>query len=66
MRQAIPILLGMGLDEFSMTASLIPEAKSLIRQLTDQEAQAAAEAALSLATSGEIEMFMNKFLQSYD
>ena len=66
MREAIPILLGMGLDDFSMTASLIPEAKSLIRQLTDREAQAAAEAVLVMATSSEIEMFMAEFLQSYE
>jgi phosphotransferase system enzyme I (PtsI) len=66
MREAIPILLGMGLDEFSMTASLIPEAKSLLRQLTDEAAQSAAEAVLALGTSGEIRQYMTEFLQAYD
>ena len=66
MKEAIPILLGMGLDEFSMTASLIPQAKSLIRQLTDDAAQAAAEGALALATGSEVEAFMSDFLQAYE
>lgn len=36
---AIPILLGMGLDEFSMSASSILPARSLVRQLTLQDAK---------------------------
>ncbi|MDR1677764.1 MAG: phosphoenolpyruvate--protein phosphotransferase [Deltaproteobacteria bacterium] len=36
--KAVPILLGMGLDEFSMTAAKIPEARDLIRRLNFEEA----------------------------
>ncbi len=36
---AIPILLGLGLDEFSMNAAAIPEAKAIIRSLSLAEAK---------------------------
>ena len=44
---AIPILLGLGLDEFSMGAAAIPAAKSLIRELAWAETQALAREALA-------------------
>jgi len=40
---AIPILLGLGLDEFSMNPPAIPIAKQIIRQLTLEEARAVAQ-----------------------
>lgn len=43
---AIPILLGLGLDEFSMNPPAIPVAKQIIRQMTVDEAQEVAEGAL--------------------
>ena len=45
---AIPILLGLGLDEFSMNPPAIPLAKQIIRALTLDEAQRVAQAALEL------------------
>ncbi|MDR2613020.1 MAG: phosphoenolpyruvate--protein phosphotransferase [Deltaproteobacteria bacterium] len=36
--KAIPVLLGMGLDEFSMTASLVPDARHVIRGMRYAEA----------------------------
>lgn len=39
---AIPILLGLGLDEFSMNAAAIPEAKAIIRSLSLAEAKGVA------------------------
>ncbi len=44
--RAIPVLLGLGLDEFSMNPSLLPKAREIIRRLTIDEAEAAARAAL--------------------
>jgi len=58
MPQAIPILLGMGLDEFSMVSRAIPEAKWLLRQLTVERAQEICEAALGMGTAAEIEAYM--------
>ncbi len=45
---AIPILLGLGLDEFSMNPPAIPLAKQIIRALTLEETQKLARAALAL------------------
>jgi phosphoenolpyruvate-protein phosphotransferase len=48
---AIPILLGLGLDEFSMGAAAVPPAKALIRQLSLVETQALAREALAQPTA---------------
>lgn len=58
MQKAIPILLGIGLDEFSMVARAIPEAKWLLGKLTMTQARKIAGQALGLATSAEIEELM--------
>jgi phosphotransferase system enzyme I (PtsI) len=51
---AIPILLGLGLDEFSMNAVAIPEAKAIVRSLSLAEAKGIAANALSLASAEQI------------
>ena len=45
---AIPILLGLGLDEFSMNPPAIPLAKEVVRALTLDEVRQVAQAALEL------------------
>jgi phosphoenolpyruvate-protein phosphotransferase len=45
---AIPILLGLGLDEFSVNPPAIPLSKQIIRALTLEEAREVAQAALEL------------------
>jgi len=62
MRNAIPILLGLGLDEFSMAAGSIPEAKALIGRMDLEQARRLAEETLALATADEIEARMERFL----
>lgn len=62
MPQAIPILLGLGLDEFSMNPRAIPEAKRLIGRLTDDRASEIARHAMSLGTAAEIESYMMTIL----
>jgi len=64
MTKAIPILLGFGLDEFSMNPRAIPEAKNLIGKLTDDKAREIAVQAMSLGTAAEIEDFMKGVLAS--
>jgi len=64
MTKAIPILLGFGLDEFSMNPRAIPEAKHLIGKLTDDQAREIAGQAMSFGTAAEIENYMKGFLAS--
>ncbi|TEW56037.1 phosphoenolpyruvate-protein phosphotransferase PtsI [Psychromonas sp. RZ22] len=59
--QATLLLLGMGLDEFSMSAMSIPMIKKIIRNTTFSEAKALADKALSLATAAEIEALVSNF-----
>jgi phosphoenolpyruvate-protein phosphotransferase (PTS system enzyme I) len=51
---ATAILLGMGMDEFSMSASSIPLVKKIIRSLTYDKAKEIADKALSLEDPEEI------------
>ena len=51
------LLLGMGLDEFSMSAGSIPKVKHLIRSVKLSDAQKIAEYALTLPTAKEIETY---------
>ncbi|MCD6363688.1 MAG: phosphoenolpyruvate--protein phosphotransferase [Synergistetes bacterium] len=53
-KEAIPILVGMGVDELSMNARLIPPAKALIRRLRFSELKELAEEALNLGTAEEV------------
>ncbi len=56
----IPILLGMGLDEFSMSPLSILPARKLIRSMTLTEAKALANEVLSLATAQEVEKHLKE------
>lgn len=51
---AIPILVGLGLDEFSMSASSILPARSLISKLSKADAQKLAAQALDCRTAKEV------------
>lgn len=57
------LLLGMELDEFSMSPIALPEAKRLIRSITYQEANKISKEALSLNTAKEISRFMREELE---
>lgn len=59
-RQAIPVLLGLGLDEFSMTSSAIPSARQLLRSLSADEAEQLARRTLSLTTLSEVEALLHR------
>ena len=58
---AIPILLGLGLDEFSMNSPSIPQAKATIRKWDTQQAALLAEQALHCETPGEIETLVSSW-----
>lgn len=55
---AVPVLLGLGLDEFSMAASAIPAVKQAIRQWTLPAARAVAAEALSLPSAIKVIEFL--------
>ncbi len=57
---AIPILLGLGLDEFSMNAPAIPLAKQIIRSLNRSVCQAAAREVLNLTDEKEVRDFISQ------
>ncbi|MDE4085927.1 phosphoenolpyruvate--protein phosphotransferase [Planococcus maritimus] len=57
---AIPILLGLGLDEFSMSASSILKARSQLSRLSKADMEGHVEHILGLATSQEVEDYVNK------
>lgn len=59
---AIPILLGLGLDEFSMSATSILPARSQILRLSKAELQAVVEHVLTMSTAGEVERFIKDTL----
>ncbi|WP_404334395.1 phosphoenolpyruvate--protein phosphotransferase [Planococcus rifietoensis] len=55
---AIPILLGLGLDEFSMSASSILKARSQLSRLSKADMEGHTEHILGLATSQEVEDYV--------
>jgi phosphoenolpyruvate-protein kinase (PTS system EI component) len=55
---AAPILLGFGLDEFSMNPPAIPAVKEAISRLTVAEAEAVAEAVLELDSAEAVREYV--------
>ena len=57
------ILLGLGLDEFSMPPQVIPELKYLVRSITLDQVKAIAEGALKLSTGKEVAEYAQERLK---
>ena len=53
-QKAIPLLLGLGLDEFSMSASSILPARSQLKKLSKKDMELLAEKALLMKTTDEV------------
>ena len=60
--QAIPFLLGIGLDEYSMSAAAIPAVKRIIRRLSVQECKPIAEQVLHMATAQDVQKYLESEL----
>ncbi|OOE90949.1 phosphoenolpyruvate-protein phosphotransferase PtsI [Salinivibrio sharmensis] len=60
--KATLLLMGMGLDEFSMSAISIPRIKKIIRNANFADVKAMADKALTLPTAAEIEAYVEKFI----
>lgn len=61
---SIPILLGLGLDAFSMSATSIPKARMIINNLSQKECATLAKKALSLDTMEDVNQLVEKFLKT--
>ncbi|WAT06410.1 phosphoenolpyruvate-protein phosphotransferase PtsI [Rouxiella badensis] len=61
--RATLLLLGMGLDEFSMSAISIPRIKKIIRNTNFEDVKALAEEALAQPTAQELMNLVNKFIE---
>ena len=59
--KAIPLLVGMGLDEFSMSPSLIPRAKKIIRSISREEATRLMTDVLKARTLSDVLGHISKF-----
>jgi phosphoenolpyruvate-protein phosphotransferase (PTS system enzyme I) len=59
---AIPILLGLGLDEFSMNPPAIPIAKQIIRSISKAQAEVVAEMVLTLENSDQVQEYVRDLL----
>ncbi len=57
---AAPILLGLGLDEFSMVPPIVPIIKQILRGLDSKEMEVLAERALQLESPAEIQNFVRE------
>ena len=60
---AIPLLLGMGLDEFSMSATSILQARSQIKNLTLDEMKELVEKAVMCATTEEVLALIEEYMK---
>jgi phosphoenolpyruvate-protein kinase (PTS system EI component) len=63
---AIPILLGLGLDEFSMSPPAIPIAKQIIRALSYETTQEVARRALQLESAEAVADFVKSEVAAVD
>ena len=59
---AVLILLGLGLEEFSMSAASLPDIKRIIRSTTYERAQQVAAAALTMESADEVARYAGQML----
>ncbi|HQW36043.1 MAG TPA: hypothetical protein PKY60_11430, partial [Thermoflexales bacterium] len=55
----LPVLVGLGVNELSMSARLVPRAKQIVRELTLPAAQAIAQRALACETAEDVRAITN-------
>lgn len=63
---AVPLLLGLGLDEFSMSASSILQARKIVRSLSYKEMQVLADKALNQADMASVVELVKKSVKYED
>ncbi len=58
---AIPLLLGLGLESFSIVSASVPSFKKIVSAITLEDAKVLAKTCLSLSTASEIEQELRRF-----
>ncbi|AAO36300.1 phosphoenolpyruvate--protein phosphotransferase [Clostridium tetani] len=61
-KELIPLLLGMGLDEFSMSASSVLKAKKLITELNYEDCKKIVSKVMEMGTAEEVKAFLERNL----
>lgn len=62
--EAVPILVGLRIDEFSVAPLFVPRVKGVIRSLSYKEARELASKALTLRTASDVRKLSREFLKS--
>jgi phosphotransferase system enzyme I (PtsI) len=62
---SVPILIGLGIDEFSVSPNVIPEVKRIIRSVTFDECRALVRRVARFRTTQEIESEIAAFLAAH-
>ncbi len=62
--KAAPVLLGLGLENFSMSSGSIPEIKKILRSIRFEEARKLAETVLGMDSTGKIESTITKWMEN--
>ena len=62
---AVPILIGLGIDEFSVSPNVIPEVKRVIRSVTFDECRALVRRVSRFRTTAEIETEIETFMKAH-
>lgn len=62
---AIPLLIGLGLDEFSMSATSVLSARKLIRQLDFNSAKTLATRALDMRSNDDVKKLVTEYLKEH-
>jgi phosphotransferase system enzyme I (PtsI) len=60
---AVILLVGLGLDEFSVVPAVLPEIKKIIRSIKYKEARRIAEKALRFSTEEEVEQYVREVIK---
>jgi phosphotransferase system enzyme I (PtsI) len=60
---AVILLVGLGLDEFSVVPAVLPEIKKIIRSIKYREAKRIAQKALSFSTEEEVEEYLRQVIK---
>ncbi|MCK4234715.1 phosphoenolpyruvate--protein phosphotransferase [candidate division WOR-3 bacterium] len=61
---AIPVLIGLGVDELSATPMVIPEVKKVIRTLSFKESKEIARKCIAFSTPGEVRAFLRNIINT--